>query len=77
MKSEYVDVRKPMPICPLQNMEEVVGKVLSLLEYGIEDPRRLSAGKSIMKQTLWEWYNSLPDAHTEVDDAPLSDKKIK
>lgn len=63
----YVDPRQPMPICPLQNMEELVGRVMALLEYGIEEEKRLNAGKGIVKQTMWDWYNKLPTGDNELE----------
>lgn len=67
------NVSRTMPECPIWDMEQLVGKVLSLLEYGIEDQQRLEAGKAIFKQTMWDWYNQLPDGgFTSVDREPAA-----
>lgn len=50
----------PMPIAPVDHMEYLIGRVLTILDVASSS----EPTKSLIRQELWNWYDGLPSYET-------------
>jgi hypothetical protein len=49
------------PVVTIENINHLMGQVLTLVEASTIDPEQRKAAKDLYKQTVWGWYTGLND----------------
>lgn len=49
------------PVITVDNINYLVGQLLTLVEAGTADPEQRKAAKDLYKQTVWSWYTHVTE----------------